>query len=156
MPIYGIRGADITAGDFRTWSGTVDDSAAEGGRQGDLRRDGQKAIRMAIQEVAAWLGNTPTICRNAIFTRPPSRSITLPEMSCALSPASADAQPVRGRAGGIASGSRRARAKSTDCGLIYYRKRTRRRPRRNEITCNIIASESGFITCGVQSSTRST
>jgi DNA topoisomerase IB len=59
-----ITGNDITAKDFRTWAGTVlaamvlnevktFDSAAQAKRN----------LRTAIENVAARLGNTPTICR---------------------------------------------------------------------------------------------
>lgn len=59
-----ITGRDITAKDFRTWAGTVlavtallqlapSSSASEAKRN----------VRAAIIEVAAKLGNTPTICR---------------------------------------------------------------------------------------------
>jgi DNA topoisomerase-1 len=59
-----ITGRDITAKDFRTWAGTVCAIAA-------LRQlphvtsatQTRRNLRDAIQEVAARLGNTPTICR---------------------------------------------------------------------------------------------
>jgi DNA topoisomerase-1 len=60
-----IGGADITAKDFRTWSGTVLTAMAlhdleetnEGGATS------KKAVKAAIEQVAARLGNTVTICR---------------------------------------------------------------------------------------------
>jgi DNA topoisomerase I len=57
-------GRDITAKDFRTWHGTV--LAAVALREFEAI-DGaartKKAVREAIERVAARLGNTPTICR---------------------------------------------------------------------------------------------
>jgi DNA topoisomerase-1 len=59
-----LAGADVTAKDFRTWSGTVMTALVlkEVGKATSATM-AKKAIRMAIQEVAARLGNTPTICR---------------------------------------------------------------------------------------------
>jgi DNA topoisomerase-1 len=59
-----ISGRDITAKDFRTWAGTVMAALAlqEVERvetQAALKRN----VRAAIEQVAARLGNTPTICR---------------------------------------------------------------------------------------------
>jgi DNA topoisomerase-1 len=59
-----ISGEDITAKDFRTWHGTV---LAAMALQEFEAFDGQAAVkrnvREAIEQVAARLGNTPTICR---------------------------------------------------------------------------------------------
>ncbi|MGG5809379.1 DNA topoisomerase IB [Falsiroseomonas sp. CW058] len=59
-----VSGRDITAKDFRTWSGTV--LAALALREFE-RFDNQAAakrnVKRAIERVAARLGNTPTICR---------------------------------------------------------------------------------------------
>jgi len=59
-----ITGGDVSAKDFRTWAGTV--LAALTLR--DMVNDGtptttRKNLRGAIAQVAARLGNTPTICR---------------------------------------------------------------------------------------------
>jgi DNA topoisomerase-1 len=57
-------GQDITAKDFRTWAGTV--LAAEAlARLGPAETitEAKLALRTVIQQVAARLGNTPTICR---------------------------------------------------------------------------------------------
>lgn len=69
-----LSGADITAKDFRTWSGTVMTALVlkELGKATSATA-AKKAIRSAIQEVADRLGNTPTICRKcyihpAVFT----------------------------------------------------------------------------------------
>jgi DNA topoisomerase-1 len=58
-----ISGRDITAKDFRTWSGTVEaalqlfTTARSGGAPT------KKQIKAAIEATARKLGNTPTICR---------------------------------------------------------------------------------------------
>jgi DNA topoisomerase-1 len=56
-----IAGEEFTAKDFRTWGGTVLAALAlaEPSEEGDTRR----RLTAAIAEVAARLGNTPTICR---------------------------------------------------------------------------------------------
>jgi DNA topoisomerase-1 len=59
-----ITGSEVTAKDFRTWAGTVMAALA----LQELRQEGagiaqKKAIKSAIEGVAARLGNTPTICR---------------------------------------------------------------------------------------------
>ena len=56
-----IGGEEFTAKDFRTWGGTVlaAFALAGPGEEGDARR----RLTAAIVQVAARLGNTPTICR---------------------------------------------------------------------------------------------
>jgi DNA topoisomerase-1 len=56
-----IAGEEFTAKDFRTWGGTVlaARALAEPSEEADTRR----RLTAAITEVAARLGNTPTICR---------------------------------------------------------------------------------------------
>lgn len=59
-----ITGSDITAKDFRTWTGTVLAAMAlaeyeAAGSEAAAKRN----VREAIDRVAARLGNTPTICR---------------------------------------------------------------------------------------------
>ena len=65
-----ISGEDFTAKDFRTWAGTV---AAVMGLQEFLEVDDEagrkRAVVRAIEEVAARLGNTPTVCR-ACYVHP--------------------------------------------------------------------------------------
>jgi DNA topoisomerase-1 len=58
-----ISGADVTAKDFRTWAGTVlaATAFAERGAAGDA--PSRRAVAEVIAEVAAKLGNTPSICR---------------------------------------------------------------------------------------------
>jgi len=62
--LHEITGQDITAKDFRTWSGTVLAALAlhEFGRV-DTQAQAKKNVRAAIERVAARLGNTATICR---------------------------------------------------------------------------------------------
>ena len=59
-----ITGGDITAKDFRTWAGTVLAVMAlrEAENDGGAAKP-NKRLRAAIAQVAARLGNTPTICR---------------------------------------------------------------------------------------------
>jgi len=59
-----ITGRDITAKDFRTWAGTVLAALALSEfEQFDSEAKAKRNIRAAIEQVAARLGNTPTICR---------------------------------------------------------------------------------------------
>jgi DNA topoisomerase I len=59
-----ITGREVTAKDFRTWSGTVLAAwALKEFEAFDSEAKAKKNIRAAIEKVAAQLGNTPTICR---------------------------------------------------------------------------------------------
>ncbi len=59
-----ITGRDITAKDFRTWAGTVLAALALREFEAfDTQASAKKNLRDAIEQVAARLGNTPTICR---------------------------------------------------------------------------------------------
>ncbi|TBN36773.1 DNA topoisomerase IB [Paracoccus subflavus] len=59
-----ISGRDVTAKDFRTWTGTVLAALALAEYEtGDSEAAAKRNIREAIERVAARLGNTPTICR---------------------------------------------------------------------------------------------
>jgi DNA topoisomerase-1 len=59
-----ISGRDITAKDFRTWSGTVLAALALAEYEKvDSQAAAKRNIRAAIEAVAARLGNTPTVCR---------------------------------------------------------------------------------------------
>jgi DNA topoisomerase-1 len=59
-----VSGAEITAKDFRTWSGTVMAALALSEcDKFDSEADAKRNIRSAIESVSARLGNTPTICR---------------------------------------------------------------------------------------------
>jgi DNA topoisomerase I len=58
-------GAEFTTKDFRTWAGTL--LAAVALRKQPVHTDGRQAKGMmarAVEEVAAHLGNTPTVCRS--------------------------------------------------------------------------------------------
>jgi len=59
-----ISGHDITAKDFRTWAGTVLAALAlQEVEEFDSEVMAKRNLRLAIEHVAAQLGNTPTICR---------------------------------------------------------------------------------------------
>lgn len=59
-----ITGADYTAKDFRTWSGTVLAALAlREFEKFDSETQAKKNIVRAIETVAEKLGNTPTVCR---------------------------------------------------------------------------------------------
>ncbi|HET7352169.1 MAG TPA: DNA topoisomerase IB [Marmoricola sp.] len=58
---------DLTAKDFRTWHATVLAAAALAASEepGDSKRSRQRAVKAAVQEVAEYLGNTPTIAKSS-------------------------------------------------------------------------------------------
>lgn len=59
-----ISGMNITAKDFRTWAGTVLAATALGRLESFASAaQAKRNLRAAIENVAARLGNTPTICR---------------------------------------------------------------------------------------------
>ena len=59
-----ISGRDITAKDFRTWTGTVLAALALAEfSQFDSEAVAKKNVRAAIEQVSARLGNTPAVCR---------------------------------------------------------------------------------------------
>ena len=59
-----ISGTDITAKDFRTWTGTVLAALALAEcEKADSQAAANRNLRAAIERVAATLGNTPTVCR---------------------------------------------------------------------------------------------
>jgi DNA topoisomerase-1 len=59
-----ITGRDVTAKDFRTWSGTVLAAMAlKEFETFDSETKAKKNVRAAIERVSSRLGNTPTICR---------------------------------------------------------------------------------------------
>jgi DNA topoisomerase-1 len=59
-----VAGADFSAKDFRTWSGTVLAAQALKPRQAfESQAEARRAITEALEHVAAQLGNTPAICR---------------------------------------------------------------------------------------------
>ena len=59
-----IAGHDITAKDFRTWTGTVLAALALAEYEAfDSQAAAKRNVKAAIERVAARLGNTPTVCR---------------------------------------------------------------------------------------------
>lgn len=59
-----ISGQDITAKDFRTWTGTVLAAMALSEfKKADSHAAAKRNVRQAIEHVAEKLGNTPTVCR---------------------------------------------------------------------------------------------
>ncbi|WP_130014608.1 DNA topoisomerase IB [Serinicoccus sediminis] len=62
-----LLGGELTAKDFRTWHATVlaATSLALTEEQGDTSASRRRAVRSAVEEVSAYLGNTPTIARNS-------------------------------------------------------------------------------------------
>ena len=59
-----ITGRDITAKDFRTWAGTVLAALSlQELKRFDSAAHAKRNLRATIEQVAARLGNTPTICR---------------------------------------------------------------------------------------------
>jgi DNA topoisomerase-1 len=59
-----VSGADITAKDFRTWTGTVLAAMALSEFEtADSQARAKKNVTQAIERVSSRLGNTPTICR---------------------------------------------------------------------------------------------
>lgn len=61
-----ISGADITAKDFRTWNGTVLAALTLANAEPvDNERGLKVRLKAAICDVAAVLGNTPTVCRKS-------------------------------------------------------------------------------------------
>jgi DNA topoisomerase-1 len=61
-----ISGRDITAKDFRTWAGTVLMARFLGASgQFESETKAKRAISAAVKQVAAALGNTPSVCRKS-------------------------------------------------------------------------------------------
>lgn len=61
-----ITGADFTAKDFRTWSGTVLAVAAlRGQSRAESTAAAKKNVVRAIEAVAGVMGNTPAVCRKS-------------------------------------------------------------------------------------------
>jgi DNA topoisomerase I len=63
--IKDLTGEDFSAKDFRTWHGTVLAAVAlaVSGRAAGSKAARARAISRAVEEVAHYLGNTPTVCR---------------------------------------------------------------------------------------------
>ncbi len=62
-----LLGGDMTAKDFRTWHATVLAAVAlaSSDERGDTKASRQRAVRAAVEEVAGYLGNTPTIAKSS-------------------------------------------------------------------------------------------
>ncbi|OLT39151.1 DNA topoisomerase [Serinicoccus sp. CNJ-927] len=60
-----LLGGELTAKDFRTWHATVlaATSLALTEEAGDTQASRRRAVKAAVDEVAAYLGNTPTVAR---------------------------------------------------------------------------------------------
>ena len=59
-----VSGMEVTAKDFRTWAGTVLAALAlREFEKFDTQAAAKRNVKQAIEQVAARLGNTPTICR---------------------------------------------------------------------------------------------
>lgn len=58
---------DLTAKDFRTWHATVLAAVSLAGNPepGDTRASRARAVRAAVEDVAGYLGNTPTIAKKS-------------------------------------------------------------------------------------------
>lgn len=56
---------EITAKDFRTWSGTVLCAEALSSYRHETEREAQKNVVAAVRSVAEMLGNTPAVCRQS-------------------------------------------------------------------------------------------
>jgi DNA topoisomerase-1 len=60
-----VSGGDFTAKDFRTWNATVLAAVAlaHDGKPEQTRAARERSVSKAIKAVAAYLGNTPAVCR---------------------------------------------------------------------------------------------
>jgi DNA topoisomerase IB len=61
--IKDAAGEDFTAKDFRTWNATVLAAVALAARADVVPARRERAVAAAIKTVAAYLGNTPAVCR---------------------------------------------------------------------------------------------
>jgi DNA topoisomerase I len=80
-----VLGGDLTAKDFRTWHGTVlaAGALAASDEPGDTKASRRRAVKGAVEEVAAYLGNTPTIARGSYID---PRVIDLYEAGTTITP----------------------------------------------------------------------
>jgi DNA topoisomerase I len=62
-----LLGGELTAKDFRTWHATVLAALAlaTSDEPGDTRASRRRAVKAAVEEVAGYLGNTPTMARKS-------------------------------------------------------------------------------------------
>jgi DNA topoisomerase I len=89
-----VLGGDLTAKDFRTWHGTVlaAGALAASDEPGDTKASRRRAVKGAVEEVAAYLGNTPAIARGSyidprvIDLYEAGTTITPPRITARMSP----------------------------------------------------------------------
>ncbi|MEO5980902.1 MAG: DNA topoisomerase IB [Pedococcus sp.] len=62
-----VLGGEMTAKDFRTWHATVLAAVAlrASDEPGDTKASRKRAVKAAVEEVASYLGNTPTIAKSS-------------------------------------------------------------------------------------------
>jgi DNA topoisomerase IB len=65
--LAGLLGGEMTAKDFRTWHATViaASALAMSKEPGDTVASRRRAVKAAVEEVAGYLGNTPTIAKGS-------------------------------------------------------------------------------------------
>jgi DNA topoisomerase IB len=65
--LAGLLGGEMTAKDFRTWHATViaASALAMSAEPGDTAASRRRAVKAAVEEVAGYLGNTPTIAKGS-------------------------------------------------------------------------------------------
>ncbi len=65
--VKAVIGGEVSAKDFRTWHGTVLAAVALAERAADAssRTARTRAVRQAMNDVAAYLGNTPAVARKS-------------------------------------------------------------------------------------------
>ncbi len=65
--LHELVGGEFTAKDFRTWHATViaAETLASSEESGRSKASRRRAVRAAIEEVAGYLGNSPTIAKNS-------------------------------------------------------------------------------------------
>jgi DNA topoisomerase I len=89
-------GGSFTAKDFRTWNATVLAAVALAGADGARGRGArEREVKQAVKTVAAYLGNTPAVCR-ASYVDP--RVIDRFHAGVTIAPAIGDGGPDLGKA----------------------------------------------------------
>ncbi|KRF10358.1 DNA topoisomerase IB [Nocardioides sp. Soil796] len=65
--VRAVSGVEVTAKDFRTWHATVLAAVAlaQSPEPGESKASRKRAVRAAMEEVAEYLGNTPTVARTS-------------------------------------------------------------------------------------------
>jgi DNA topoisomerase-1 len=90
-------GGPFTAKDFRTWNATVLAAIALADAEGSGRHAArERAVKQAVKTVAAYLGNTPAVCR-ASYVDP--RVIDRFHAGVTIAPAIGEGGPDLGKAG---------------------------------------------------------